>query len=98
MRTHTLRPLTLLVLIAAAAPAAAESYPTRTVTIVVPFPAGAATDVVARVVGGRLGQSSESHSPLKTVRAPTVRLFLPPLQRRSQMATRPSWAALTRTP
>jgi tripartite-type tricarboxylate transporter receptor subunit TctC len=54
MFAHTLRSLPLLVLIATVAPAAAEPYPTRTVTIVVPFPAGGATDVVARVVGDRL--------------------------------------------
>jgi len=54
MYAHTLRSFPLLVLIAAVAPAAAEPYPTRTVTIVVPFPAGGATDVVARAVGGRL--------------------------------------------
>src|SRR5262245_65853017 len=54
MCAHTLRSLPLLVLIATVAPAAAEPYPTRAVTIVVPFPAGGATDVVARVVGERL--------------------------------------------
>jgi tripartite-type tricarboxylate transporter receptor subunit TctC len=55
MCAHPLRSLLApLVLIAAAAHAEAEPYPTRTVTIVVPFPAGGATDVVARVVGGRL--------------------------------------------
>jgi tripartite-type tricarboxylate transporter receptor subunit TctC len=55
MCAYTLRSLLApLVLIAAAAPATAEPYPTRTVTIVVPFPAGGATDVVARVLGGRL--------------------------------------------
>src|SRR5262245_45304031 len=54
MCAHTLRSLPLLVLIATVAPAAAEPYPTRVVTIVVPFPAGGATDVVARVVSDRL--------------------------------------------
>jgi tripartite-type tricarboxylate transporter receptor subunit TctC len=55
VRAHFLRSLVaLLVLIAAAARTAAEPYPTRTVTVVVPFPAGGATDVVTRVVSGRL--------------------------------------------
>jgi len=39
----------------------AEPYPTRSITIVVPFPAGGATDVVARIVAkglsDRIGQS-----------------------------------------
>ena len=47
--------------ITAASPALSQSYPTRTVRIVVPFPPGAGTDVVARAVAGKiapmLGQS-----------------------------------------
>ncbi len=43
-----------------ATPSPAEPYPTRVVTIVVPFPAGGATDVVARIIAQglseRLGQ------------------------------------------
>jgi tripartite-type tricarboxylate transporter receptor subunit TctC len=42
------------------APAAAQDYPTRTVTLIVPFPAGGPTDTVARVtalaMSKRLGQ------------------------------------------
>src|SRR5690606_34092916 len=33
---------------------AAESYPSRSITMVVPFPAGGPTDIVARVVGQKL--------------------------------------------
>mgnify|MGYP000951482609 CR=1 FL=1 len=44
----------------AGAPPAAASYPTRVITLVVPFPAGGATDVVARTIAQglseRLGQ------------------------------------------
>jgi tripartite-type tricarboxylate transporter receptor subunit TctC len=34
--------------------AVAQSYPSRSITFVVPYPAGGATDVIARAVGQRL--------------------------------------------
>ena len=37
-------------------PATAQSFPTRPVRIIVPFPPGGATDVVARTLGARLSQ------------------------------------------
>lgn len=43
--------LALLALVAGAAPAAAETYPSRALTMIVPFPAGGATDTVARLLG-----------------------------------------------
>ena len=36
--------------------ASAQGYPERPVTIIVPFPAGGATDVVARVLGAKLSE------------------------------------------
>jgi tripartite-type tricarboxylate transporter receptor subunit TctC len=47
---------------AAAAPmflraASAQAYPTRPITLIVPFPAGGPTDVVARVVAERMGKA-----------------------------------------
>jgi tripartite-type tricarboxylate transporter receptor subunit TctC len=40
----------------AAAPLAAQDYPNRPVRMVVPFPAGAASDFLARVLGQKLGE------------------------------------------
>ena len=44
----------LLVTLAAIPVAAAQSYPSRPVTIIVPFPAGGATDVLARFLADRM--------------------------------------------
>lgn len=50
-----------LALVAAAglgiAPASAQNFPTRTVTLVVPFPAGSTTDLVGRILAEELGKS-----------------------------------------
>ena len=43
--------------IALSAPAQAQSYPTKPVTIIVPFGAGGPTDIVARVIADRLSAS-----------------------------------------
>lgn len=39
-----------------AGPAAAQSWPTRPLTMVVPFAAGGGTDVLGRIVGRRLSE------------------------------------------
>jgi tripartite-type tricarboxylate transporter receptor subunit TctC len=46
----------LLLLLAIAGSAAAETYPSRPVRLLVPFTAGGATDIVARIMGQRLGE------------------------------------------
>jgi tripartite-type tricarboxylate transporter receptor subunit TctC len=48
------RALLLSSLFAAGADAAANDFPTRPVTIVVPFPPGGATDLIARPLGAAL--------------------------------------------
>lgn len=52
--------VTLIAAVAAFAPATASAqskYPTRTVTLIVPFPAGGPTDIVARIVAQALSTS-----------------------------------------
>jgi len=41
----------------ASAPAAAQDYPTRSITLIVPFAAGGPTDVVARIVGEHMSKT-----------------------------------------
>src|ERR1041385_5000998 len=51
------RLLTVFVLLALAAPALAQPYPNRTVSVVVPYPAGGSVDVVARLIVAKLNES-----------------------------------------
>jgi tripartite-type tricarboxylate transporter receptor subunit TctC len=47
----------IVLLVAIAAPASAQTWPSRPITMVVPFPPGPALDLVARLVGIKLGQA-----------------------------------------
>jgi len=49
--------LAACLLAAATMPAATQSYPTRSITVVVPFPAGGPSDVVARIVTDHMGRT-----------------------------------------
>jgi len=46
----------LAVLAGVAGPATAQDYPTRPVTLIIPFAAGGPTDVLGRIVGARMGE------------------------------------------
>jgi len=45
------------VLVAASQLASAETYPSRPITLIVPFPAGGASDVIARIVGEHMSRT-----------------------------------------
>src|SRR5262245_1509855 len=49
--------LAACLLAAGTVPASAQNYPTRAITVVVPFPAGGASDVVARIVTDHMSRT-----------------------------------------
>jgi tripartite-type tricarboxylate transporter receptor subunit TctC len=49
-------PISALLVALAAAPAAAQDWPARPVTMVVPFAAGSGSDILGRIIGPRLGE------------------------------------------
>src|SRR5688572_16819382 len=51
-----LRMLIVLMALAAAVPAQAQDWPTRPMTMIVPFAAGGAVDVLARALGARTAE------------------------------------------
>ena len=61
------------VLFANATCAEAQSYPSRPIRFVVPFPPGGSTDTYARIIGGKLGEALGSPSFSIIVPVPAVR-------------------------
>jgi tripartite-type tricarboxylate transporter receptor subunit TctC len=53
--------LALALIAAVGAPAAAQKYPSRTVTVVVPYPAGGSVDGVARILVQKLNETIGQH-------------------------------------
>jgi tripartite-type tricarboxylate transporter receptor subunit TctC len=61
MRPLALSALALALIGLPAAPAVAQTYPSRTVTVVVPFPAGGSVDGVARILVQKLNETVGQH-------------------------------------
>jgi tripartite-type tricarboxylate transporter receptor subunit TctC len=55
-RAFAVAAIAILLAICTAGPAAAQDWPTRPVTMVVPFPPGGGTDVLGRIIGRRLSE------------------------------------------
>jgi tripartite-type tricarboxylate transporter receptor subunit TctC len=57
MHRFVLAAMTVAAISGCAGSAEAQSFPSRPITMIVPFAAGGPTDVIARVIGERMGQS-----------------------------------------
>src|SRR5262245_23114985 len=61
MRFATTSALAIALAASFAATATAQNYPSRTVTVVVPFPAGGSVDGVARILVQKLNETAGQH-------------------------------------
>jgi len=61
MRFATVSALAMALVVPLAAAATAQNYPSRTVTVVVPFPAGGSVDGVARILVQKLNETMGQH-------------------------------------
>jgi len=61
MRFATTSALAIALVVPLAAAATAQNYPSRTVTVVVPFPAGGSVDGVARILVQKLNETAGQH-------------------------------------
>ena len=52
--------------------ASAQTYPNQPITLMVPFPAGGATDAISRIIPIRCRTTSASRSSSKTSAAPAA--------------------------
>ncbi len=77
-----------IALVAGVVPMRAQDYPTRSITVIVPFPAGGASDVVARIISNQM--SKILGQPLSAAPAQ-----LPPRPTATPCSRRP-WARMWR--
>src|SRR3981189_3627630 len=56
-----------LALVAGAVPGRAQDYPSRPITVIVPFPPGGASDVVARIVTNEMSRTLEKSFIIENV-------------------------------
>ncbi len=61
------RPLSFLALIALSGIAVAQSYPSRPVTLISPFPPGGSTDTAARIIAERMRPALGQPAVIETV-------------------------------
>src|SRR5262245_30087798 len=61
MRRFCALGLALALMAAVTVPAAAQKYPARTVTVIVPYPAGGSVDGVARILVQKLNETIGQH-------------------------------------
>ena len=61
--------IALTAFVAIAAPAHAQTFPSRTIRIIVPYPAGGSIDLTARVIAKNCRTASDIPSSWKTNRA-----------------------------
>src|SRR5262249_60188870 len=54
--------------ISAPGPVSAQTYPSRPITLVVPYPPGGATDAIPRIIPARMSQSPGHQMVLKNIR------------------------------
>ena len=72
-------------------PAAAQDYPTRPITVIVPFAAGGPTDVIARIVGEHMSRRSARARDRERRRAPAA----PPASTRAKRAKPDGYTIVT---
>ena len=81
---------TLMLTLAFVSGAQAQAWPAKPVTLLVPFPPGGSTDLIARTLSTKLQESSAALSSCRTRRAPVVRWVRRQSSVQRPMAT-PSW-------
>ena len=80
-------------------PAGAQGYPERTITMIVPFPPGGPSDVVARIMADGMGRALGNSIVIEKSAAPAAQSAPRGPQPRRPTATRcsaPAWDRMSR--